>query len=164
MAQGYEGEWWKILLISSLYYSFLAGRKQNMLKASTLLISFYCSPNQKSWLPHKCPCKDILTYLLCISWDFTREIEEETLEFKDIIYKCLRHFWAKNPKWKKNSINGLYTILSDSWKNAFKVAAEDPQTKLLKFTKNTSLFAFFGGFWGPTNFSGHFSIVIFFKA
>ena len=39
-------------------------------------------------------------------------------------------------------------MLSDSWKGAFEMASEDPQTILLKSTKNMKFSGFFSNFRG----------------
>ena len=44
--------------------------------------------------------------------------------------------------------NGKNNMLSDSSKNVFKMALEDPQKILLKSTKNMKLSGFFIHFWG----------------
>ena len=42
-------------------------------------------------------------------------------------------------------------MLSESWKNTFKMASEDTKKMVLKSTENMKLSAFFSGFWGLNN-------------
>ena len=44
-------------------------------------------------------------------------------------------------------------MLSNSWKNAFKMTLEDFPKTIAKIAKKIKLFALFSGFWGFNNLS-----------
>ena len=79
---------------------------------------------------HRCPCKDILTFLLRHQLE---RLRKKNWNFKTPFTHGLRYFLAKTRKSKLKYIkNGLNNMLSDLSKSALKMALEDLQKNIAK--------------------------------